>query len=284
MSRNFYIGDIHGNIKALKQVLERSGFDYENDKLVTIGDLVDGWAYVYEVVEELLKIKNRIDICGNHDFWNKTWLDTGIHPQNWNQGGEGTLRSYVRNCLGDKGMINKRYGSGWESNLNPGDIPESHQQLFRRQIYYYVDDNKNLFVHGGINRHKPIKEQDPNVLMWDRDFWSSALQFHHGMSTKVHPGTGNSYKFQIEGDFKHIYIGHTSTENWSETKVTSKDGVQLSVGSQPIRVPMHAGIVTNGDTGAGWSGPLTIINTDNGEFWQSDTDLYPGEAGRGHGQ
>jgi len=36
------------------------------------------------------------------------------------------------------------------------------------------------------------------------------------------------------------------------------------------------------DTGAGWSGKLTIMDIDTNEFWQSDVvkDLYP-EGGRG---
>ena len=64
MGRIFVIGDIHGAHKALVQVLERCEFDYENDQLITIGDIVDGWGDSYMVVEELLKIKNRIDIIG----------------------------------------------------------------------------------------------------------------------------------------------------------------------------------------------------------------------------
>jgi serine/threonine protein phosphatase 1 len=44
MSKTFVIGDIHGAYLALKQVLERSDFDYENDLLITIGDIVDGWS------------------------------------------------------------------------------------------------------------------------------------------------------------------------------------------------------------------------------------------------
>jgi len=36
------------------------------------------------------------------------------------------------------------------------------------------------------------------------------------------------------------------------------------------------------DTGAGWNGRLTIMNTDTKEYFQSDkvNDLYPNERGR----
>ena len=36
--RIFVVGDIHGAYKAFKQCLERSGFDYNNDRLVVIGE------------------------------------------------------------------------------------------------------------------------------------------------------------------------------------------------------------------------------------------------------
>src|SRR5678809_1468386 len=102
--RRFVIGDIHGNYEALKQVIERCGIDKENDLLITLGDIVDGFYQTYECVEELLTFKNRIDIRGNHDDWFVQWLNHGIHPVHWEQGGYGTARSYAehveyRNCL-----------------------------------------------------------------------------------------------------------------------------------------------------------------------------------------
>lgn len=41
--RTFTIGDIHGGYKALKQCLERSKFNYKEDHLIALGDIVDGW-------------------------------------------------------------------------------------------------------------------------------------------------------------------------------------------------------------------------------------------------
>ena len=40
--RRFAIADIHGNNRALLQVLHRCNFDYENDTLICLGDVVDG--------------------------------------------------------------------------------------------------------------------------------------------------------------------------------------------------------------------------------------------------
>jgi len=69
--KTFTIGDIHGRYKALKEVLKLSKFDYDNDKLIVLGDIVDGGINTYKVVEELLKIKNIIFVLGNHDCMHK---------------------------------------------------------------------------------------------------------------------------------------------------------------------------------------------------------------------
>lgn len=42
--RRFCIGDIHGAYLAFKQLLDDVNFDYENDKLISLGDIVDGWS------------------------------------------------------------------------------------------------------------------------------------------------------------------------------------------------------------------------------------------------
>jgi len=52
--RTFVMGDIHGAYRALVQCLQRSGFDYQYDILIQLGDIVDGHDEVFECVEELL--------------------------------------------------------------------------------------------------------------------------------------------------------------------------------------------------------------------------------------
>ena len=44
-------GDIHGGLKPLLDVLEKSGYDKEYDKLIFLGDYVDGWSESSEVIE-----------------------------------------------------------------------------------------------------------------------------------------------------------------------------------------------------------------------------------------
>lgn len=65
--KRYVIGDIHGQDEALKEVLNKVRFDYKKDRLIVLGDVADGGVNTYEVIEELLKIKNLIYIIGNHD-------------------------------------------------------------------------------------------------------------------------------------------------------------------------------------------------------------------------
>lgn len=249
----YVIGDIHGAYKALKQCLERSNFDYEKDELITLGDICDGYSEVYECVEELLKIKSRTDIRGNHDDRWLTFIEDGSHPCTFSQGGIATLKSYCKNCDAEYHIkLSSVLTSLWDEQK----IPIEHIKFFSKQRYYYIDENNNLFVHGGFNRHFHIYDDvynSPDILMWDRDLWYQALSF-----SSV---TGGKFK----NDFNEIFLGHTPTINWKTDK------------------PMHSANVWNLDTGCGYKeGKLTIMNIETKEYWQSDRlkDLYPNENGR----
>ena len=93
MSKTFVIGDIHGAYLALKQVLDRSNFNYKEDTLIQLGDIVDGnrpqWI---DCMHELNNISNLILLRGNHDQWFVDYLNTGIANRAWiSQGGVVTL-------------------------------------------------------------------------------------------------------------------------------------------------------------------------------------------------
>lgn len=247
--RTLAIGDIHGTYKALKQCLERSGFDYKNDTLISMGDVVDGYPESFECVEELLKISNLIPIKGNHDEWFREFTVTDFHPYYWTYGGRGTLISYLK--YAEKEGRYFASGSGYKSALESTDVPQSHQGFFANQKHYYIDSKRRCFVHGGFKRKLPFKEQDPKDYYWDRTLWAEA-QESKGLDL-------SAKEFYMASRFKEIYIGHTPT--------THQDTDQ----------PMKCYNIFNIDTGAGHSGRLTILDVDTKDYWQSDkiTELYP---------
>src|SRR5580700_10417135 len=92
--REFVMGDLHGSCRALKQCLKAVNFDFQKDRLIQLGDVVDRNPEVYECVEELMKIRHLIVVRGNHDDWFDEFCLTGRHPANWRYGGMDTARSY----------------------------------------------------------------------------------------------------------------------------------------------------------------------------------------------
>lgn len=262
MNRILCCGDLHGNFKGFKQALERCNFDYDNDTLISLGDVVDGHSESFEVVEELLKIQNLIKIRGNHDDWWLSWIKYGTH--HWQQGAKVTGESYIKNLINKEDFFLYDYSTGSARvRLTTAHLPDSHINFFETQIPYYIDSQNRLFVHGGFNRHFSIEDpihNNEDVLMWDRDLWSQALSWE-GMSKGM---LEEKLKFKMSDNFSEVFIGHTSTQFWKSD------------------IPMKAANIWNLDTGGGFKGKISIMDINTKEYWQSDNGdvLYPDFKGR----
>ena len=241
MKKIFVIGDIHGGLKALKQVLEKVVVSI-NDTLIFLGDYVDGWsesAQVLEFVINLSKQQHCVFIKGNHDVWCEDWLRTGNTDKTWIvHGGKETIESYV----------------GIDDT-----IKLKHLQFFEMMPYYYIDENNRLFIHAGFtSMHGPKAEFHFSNFNWDRTLWEMALTMDKGIKK-----TSLFFPKRLKL-FNEIYIGHTPTLYYD------------------VEVPMQGCNVWNIDTGAAFTGRLSIMDIDTKQFWQSDVvkNLYPGEMGR----
>lgn len=254
--RRFVIGDIHNNYKALKQVIERSSYDYNEDLLIFLGDYVDGYSQAKETIDFLLEIQEKsvnkpIFLMGNHDWWCLNYLKFGKADSIWlANGGKQTYESLNLSKL-DTEQI------------------EKYLNFFDRLHYYYIDDDNNAFVHAGYDKGlgKDIKE----FYLWDRELWNIALEINNDWK--------KGGRHEIFTQYKEIFIGHTTTMNWL-AKPHYPEYKHNKTGR--ITVPMNRCNVWNLDTGAGYRGRLTIMDIDSKEYWQSDMAilLYPNESGR----
>jgi len=188
--KRYVIGDIHGAYKALVQCLERSNFNYEEDELICLGDVADGWTEVPESFDELLKVNKLVYVIGNHDLWLREWFKFAATPHIWlSQGGQNTLDAYIRLLEG-------------------GDTKRqvSHENLLEKAVDYHVTDDNKLFVHGGFNWHHPIEQTLPYTMVWDRNMWQAAaywqLQHNRGMKMDKVP------------NYDEVFIGHTTTSRF----------------------------------------------------------------------
>ena len=239
--RTLVIGDIHGGLKALEQVLERANVTTD-DKLIFLGDYVDGWSESAKVIEYLIQLsKNQecIFIRGNHDVWCHEWLlDSTKTPGVWEgNGGKETIESYN----------------------NPNIIKELHIQFFKNMKDYYVDEQNRLFIHAGFSSMKgPSEEVYQTNYSWDRTLWEMAVVMDKRIEKHSH-----LYPKRLKL-YNEIYIGHTPTPKYNSNS------------------PMNAINVWNIDTGAAFTGKLSILDINTKQFWQSDVlpHLYPFEKGR----
>ncbi len=261
--KTYVIGDIHGALKAFKQVFIRAPIKL-GDTLIFLGDYVDGWSESSELIEELINLQenyNCIFLRGNHDTWCEEWLNRGLTPAMWlMQGGKATVESYMKT----------EYL-----------IKDSHRLFFSKLHNYYIDDQNRAFIHAGFVSRKGVgHEKYQSNYYWDRDLWTLALLQHNNYQERDDQTLENVRRFEKH---KEVFIGHTSTNNWNckphypeykDPNQTTKNG--------SILVPMHRCNVWNLDTGCGWGGKLTIMDVNTKEYWQSDlvTELYLNEKGR----
>lgn len=215
--KTYCVGDIHGRANALDEVLssEQFNFDKEKDRLIVMGDICDGDISVRNAFDILLEISNLVVIRGNHDEWALEWMETGNIPEMWwDQGGQWTSTSYRHKYT---------------------NVPSEHIELLKKSVYF-LEDNGNLFVHGGFFPDKPIICQHPYHLMWDREVINYAK------------------KKQIP-NYNKVFIGHTCTQ-----LITQK------------AEPAFFNNLIMTDCGAGWNGRLCLMNVDTLDFvlskWQ----------------
>jgi serine/threonine protein phosphatase 1 len=239
--RTLVIGDIHGGLRALHQIMERAKVT-KNDTLIFLGDYVDGWSQSPQVIDYLIHLKtkqNCIFIRGNHDELLLEWFNkTKDNPLWFKHGGESTVLAY--------------------DNVSAETI-KIHIEFLESLENYYHDEQNRLFVHAGFTNINGVDyEYLPRLFYWDRTLWETALALDKTMKTDdlFYPK-----RFTL---YNEIYIGHTPVSRIGKS------------------IPVQMANVWNIDTSAAFNGPLTIIDVDTKEFWQSEPlpNLYPNEKGR----
>lgn len=241
MSRKLVIGDLHGGLKALIQLLERIDLT-PNDTLIFLGDYVDGWSDSANTVTYLINLARQnscIFIRGNHDDLAHKWLENGEMNQKWlEHGGQSSIDAY--------------------RNFTPEE-KEEHINFFSEMFNFHKDEEDRLFVHAGFtNLHGPDYEYHETGFYWDRTLWEMVLS----MDEEIQPGD-IYYPRRLE-HFKEIYIGHTPVTRIGKTQ------------------PYNKANIWNVDTGAAFKGPVSAIDVDTKEVYQSDPvhTFYPDEKGR----
>lgn len=213
-----------------------------DDRLIFLGDYVDGWSDSPQVIRKL------IDLRATH---NCIFL-RGNHDdlfEKWLLTGESNelwLNHGGRSTL-------EAYAS-----VSRGEL-EVHKAFLTQLENYYIDDSNRAFLHAGYtNMGGPKKEYYPYTFYWDRTLWETALATDPTLKV-------DDYRYPKRlTHFKEIFIGHTSL---------TRIGVDK---------PLKALNVWNIDTGAAFTGKLSMMEIHTHQLFQSDPvhTLYPDEKGR----
>jgi serine/threonine protein phosphatase 1 len=165
MERILVIGDIHGYLNKLVQLMGMLGPYREDDLIVFLGDYIDRGPNSKEVVDYIIDLKKRhsrtICLLGNHEMMFMDYLSQG--KDKWSfllNGGIETLHSYQLTETADE-----------------MEIPEGHMVFFNSLLPYYETEDY-IFVHAGLKIGVPLSEQRLDDLLWIRgDFLEKNYDF-----------------------------------------------------------------------------------------------------------
>jgi serine/threonine protein phosphatase 1 len=197
--RTLVIGDIHGGLIALEQLLKRAEIT-PTDSLIFLGDYVDGWSQSPQVLDFLMVLNNTnhcIFLRGNHDELLLHWLQNNHdNPMWYNHGGESTVNAY---------------------DSITEDVKQEHIAFLSSLKNYHIDAENRLFIHAGFTNLKGVTiEHFPRMIYWDRTLWEMALSLDENLSPDsiFYPK-----RLQI---YKEIFIGHTPVTQINQTIPVNK--------------------------------------------------------------
>jgi len=240
--RTLVIGDIHSGLRALEQLLLKAKVTTD-DQLIFLGDYVDGWSTAVETISFLLELQKT----------HQCIFIRGNHDElcyNWLSTGE------------DNAVWLQHGGTATRTSYKKAENAtiQRHMYFYENLQNYYLDAKNRLFLHAGFTNLKGVAfEYFPTTFYWDRTLWEMVQSLDPNLlqSDAKYPSRLRHYK--------EIYIGHTPiSKRLSEVK------------------PINLANVWNVDTGAAFKGPLTLLDVDTKEFWQSEPvySYYPNEKGR----
>lgn len=160
----FVVGDVHGQITMLDQLLEH--WNEEEEQLLFVGDLADRGENSKATLERVYALKEQEDaivLKGNHDEMLELFLE---HPADhvmlyYMNGGEST----VNQLLG-----REVYRSDFEENVQ--EIKERYPWLlpFLKSLPLYYEWGEYLFVHAGVNlNEEDWRDSSNHNFVWIRE-------------------------------------------------------------------------------------------------------------------
>jgi len=171
--RIYAIGDIHGRLDLLSELLARISSDIAlrptaRPLYVFLGDYIDRGSASRETIDRLIehgKTHESIFLKGNHESFLIEFLQNPNILEDWRQfGGLETLVSYRLSPSLNPSEAERRH----LSTALAGELPDSHRQFFAALKPSFACGDF-LFVHAGVRPGVPLAQQKEEDLLWIRD-------------------------------------------------------------------------------------------------------------------
>ena len=163
--RTFIIGDIHGCLDMLKDLMDKIPWSPDKDRLIFLGDYIDRGENPKGVVDYILDLTRRSSLVeclkGNHEAMLLDFLTGRDRFMFIINGGWKTLESY--------GM--------YESSDDDSAISSEHRDFYE-SLKLYVELEDYYVVHAGFKPGLDIIKQTEDEMLWIRkSFVSSDFDF-----------------------------------------------------------------------------------------------------------
>jgi len=175
--RIIVVGDIHGCLGKLEEMMKRLEPTPGRDQLVFLGDYIDRGENSRGVVEYLLGVREKypdtIFLMGNHE---KMFIDflAGLEQALFiHNGGGSTIRSYMGSMENPRMVMHR----GLDAVVLEQMVPTGHR-TFLRDLRLYFETPDFIMVHAGLRNGIPLEKQTGDDLVWIREeFIYSELDF-----------------------------------------------------------------------------------------------------------
>ncbi|NLN60246.1 MAG: serine/threonine protein phosphatase [Deltaproteobacteria bacterium] len=179
--RIFAVGDIHGCLNHLRELIRILPIRKERDRLVFIGDYIDRGFESQGVVDYVRFLETNfcetVCLMGNHEQMFLDYLEGRNKEMFLCNGGLETLISY--------GLHDRK-------RVSPADLPTGHLVFFRNLRPYYEQDGF-ILVHAGLRPGVSLSVQSLDDLLWirfefinnDFDFGQTVIFGHTPLSKSI---------------------------------------------------------------------------------------------------
>ncbi len=216
MSRTFIIGDVHGCIDELQELMQQLA-PSANDHIIFIGDLIDRGPDSLGVVREVVRWSNRFNVqlvLGNHE--------------------EKFLR-YVHHIKAASGLETEMKGIDEFPNLLSGLNDDELTFLQRAYHALHLPDWNTLLVHGGVWRNVDFPLPATYRFLDNHNFDKKRLALLNktrylnpeGMFVSLgEEKASDSFWAEVyEGQWGHVFFGHQSFLQVEPKRFTHATGI-----------------------------------------------------------